>query len=257
MKSPVHLTEPATIVPFPVLFAPFTEKNRRMLGFSTAKVRMTAIRVITLTAFSALLLLATVASAKLPARNMTVELRVLSESDAASQGVVTGGAVVRTYPVQERELEIQKVYVMNGERAHLKLGASMPVQWVKTAVSHTASGTTATGDASAAQGQGVDTATTWMDAGQGLAVKVSWPGGRQPAVVEVEVDMAAVDARAGQNLPHQSRSRVATTVVTPLGEWSTIAVTGGRPVLEQAGVYSTRSLESDGAKLMQVRVLAP
>lgn len=220
-----------------------SEKNRRMLRFSTAKVCMTFTRVI---ALSSLLMLATAAFAKLPVRNMTVELRVLSESSPA--GTVPGGTVVRTYPAQDRELEIQKVYVMNGERAQLKLGASMPLQWVKSAVS---------GQGFTGQGQGVDNAVTWMDAGQSLAVKVSWPGGRQPAVVEVEVDTAAVEARAGYNLPSQSRSRIATMVVTPLGEWSTIAVTGGRSAPEQAGVYSTRPLESDGAKLVQVRVLAP
>jgi hypothetical protein len=138
--------------------------------------------------------------------------------------------------------------VQNGERAQLKLNASQPMQWVKTAVQQSGSATT---------GRGVENAATWMDAGQGLSVKVSWPGGKQAAVVEVEVETAAVENRAGQNLPSQTRSRVATTVLAPLGEWSTIGVTGGRTALEQPGVYSTRALESDGAKLLQVRVLAP
>jgi hypothetical protein len=204
---------------------------------------------------TAILLVATAVSAKLPVRNMTVELRVLTESSPA--GWVPGGSVVRTYSPQDREMEIQKVYVQNGERAQLKLNASQPMQWVKTAVQQSVSTSSAAGDTSATKGQGVESAVTWMEAGQGLSVKVSWPGGKQAAVVEVEVESATVDARTGQNLPSQTRSRIATTVLAPLGEWSTIAVTGGRTALEQPGVYSTRALESDGAKLVQVRVLAP
>lgn len=213
---------------------------------------MTDFRVLAMTA---ILLVATAASAKLPVRNMTVELRVLTESSPA--GLVLGGSVVRTYSPQDREMEIQKVYVQNGERAQLKLNTSQPMQWVKTAVQQSMSTSSATGDTSATRGQGVESAVTWMDAGQGLSVKVSWPGGKQAAVVDVEVEATAVDARAGHNLPSQARSRIATTVLAPLGEWSTIAVTGGRTTVEQPGVYSTRALESDGAKLVQVRVLAP
>jgi len=196
------------------------------------------------------LLLATAASAKLPVRNMTVELRVVAQTETAD-------VVVRTQPVQEHDLEIQKVFVMNGERAQVKLNRSMPLQWVKTAVSRTSSSTTAAGDVSSAQGKGVENAITWVDAGQGLAVQVRWPGGKQPAVVEVEVDTTAAETPAGHPLPSQARSRFATTVAVPMGEWSTIAVTGRRAAPAQPGVYSTRTVEADAAQLVQIRVLAP
>jgi hypothetical protein len=223
-----------------------------MLVFSDPEHPMTDFRVL---AVAAICLIATAVSAKLPVRNMTVELRVLSESSPVGLG--SGGSVARTYSPQDRELEIQKVYVQNGERAQLKLNASQPMQWVKTAVQQSGSSSSAAGDTSATKAQGMENAVTWMEAGQGISVKVSWPGGKQAAAVDVEVETAAVDARAGQNVPSQTRSRIATTVLAPLGEWSTIAVTGGRMALEQPGVYSTRSLESDGPKLVQVRVLAP
>jgi hypothetical protein len=213
---------------------------------------MTDFRVL---AIATMLLVATAVSAKLPVRNMTVELRVLTEASPA--GMVPGGSVVRSYPPQDREMEIQKVFVQNGERAQLKLNASQPMQWVKSAVQQSASTSSTAAGTSATSGQGVESTVNWMDAGQGLSVKVSWPGGKQAAVLEVEVETAAVEARTGQNLPSQTRNRIATTVLAPLGEWSTIAVTGGRTALEQPGVYSTRALESDGAKLVQVRVLAP
>lgn len=207
------------------------------------------------------LLWATAASAKLPVRNMTVELRVVAQADAA--GPVAGiasasvGSVVRTQPVAERDLEIQKVFVMNGERAQVKLNRSMPLQWVKTAATRTSSATSATGDTASTEGKGVENATTWLDAGQGLAVQVRWPGGKQPAVVEVEVDTTTAEAQGGYPAPAQSRSRFASTVAVPLGEWFTIAVTGPKAVPEQSGVYSTRAVEADAAKLVQLRVLAP
>ena len=196
------------------------------------------------------LLWGTAVAAKLPVRNMTVELRVVEQTETAD-------VVVRTQPVAEHDLEIQKVFVMNGERAQVKLNRSMPLQWVKTAVSRTSSATTATGDSSSTEGKGVENAITWVDAGQGLAVQVRWPGGKQPAVVEVEVDTAAADAHAGHHLPSQARSRFATTVAVPLGEWSTIAVTGRKAAPEQSGVYSTHAVEADAAQLVQLRVLAP
>src|SRR3990167_4046814 len=128
-------------------------------------------------AMVAFLLWGTSVAAKLPVRNMTVELRVVVQAEADR-------TVVRTQPVQERDLDIQKVFVMNGERAQVKLNRSLPLQWVKTAASRTSSATTATGDTASTESKGVENATTWVDAGQGLAVQVRWPGGKQPAVVE-------------------------------------------------------------------------
>ena len=102
-----------------------------------------------------------------------------------------------------------------------------------------------------------ESALTWMDAGQELSVLVNWPGGKNPATLDIAVDTAALESRNGQNLPTQLKNRFATKVVTPLGVWSTIAVTGKRPALVAEGVYSTTGLDSDQGKLVQVRVLAP
>jgi hypothetical protein len=166
---------------------------------------------------------AAAAAPKLPQRNMTVELRVVAAGDAPTS--VGTDTVVRTQPVQEQALEVQKVFVMNGEKAQVKLGRSMPLQW--------------------------------MESGQTLAVLVRWPGGKKLAVVEVEVDNTALTTQPGHKLPHQDRSRVASTVTMPLGEWYTVAVTGRREAVAQPGVYSTRPLDGDGPKWVQIRVLAP
>jgi hypothetical protein len=230
------------------------------LNFLLKKIPMLKFR---LAGFLALLLAATAVCAKLPVRNMTVELRVLSQADAqaatlagqASAG--DNGYVVRARSSQDGEPQIRKVFVMNGEKAQLKLGLSVPVQWVKTALTPSLSNTATSGDTALTAGKGVEYSTAWMDVGQGISVLVRWPGGKQPAVVEVDVDMAALEPRGGENVPSQSRSRVVTSVLTPLGEWATIAVTGPRQVPEQSGVYATTTSESELGKVVQIRVLAP
>ncbi len=116
-------------------------------------------------ALMGLLLVATAVPAKLPLRNMTVELRLVAPTDADS-------SVVRTQPAQEHALEIQKVYVMNGERAQVKLNQSLPMQWTKSAVTQATSAPTAAGGASSTGGKGVENAITWMEA---PAPRANWP----------------------------------------------------------------------------------
>jgi hypothetical protein len=48
-----------------------------------------------------------------------------------------------------------------------------------------------------------------------------------------------------------------TTVLAPLGQWVTIARTGGETTSEQRGVVSTTSATSQQRQLMQIRVLVP
>jgi hypothetical protein len=230
------------------------------LDFLFEKIPMLKFR---LAGFMALLLVATAVCAKLPVRNMTVELRVLSQADAQTLSLVgstsagDNGYVVRARPVQDGDPQVRKVFVVNGEKAQLKLGLSVPVQWVKTALTQSSSNTTASGDVTATGGKGVEHTTAWMDVDQSISVLVRWPGGKQPASVEVEVDMASLESRDEKNVPSQSRSRVATSVLAPLGEWVTIAVTGPRSRPEQLGVYATTASDSEQGKVVQLRVLAP
>jgi len=210
------------------------------------------------------------AAPKVPQRNMTVELRVVSEDQVqpATQDSLAKGSTVRTQPPQDSEPTVQKVFVMNGERAQLQLSQSMPVQWVKSAVQQTGTTTAPSGAVTTADARGVENAVTWLDAAQSLQVLVRWPGGRAAAVLEVEVEGAAVDDAQGTGrrpaqvqapgaLPSQSRSKLATKVAVPLGEWTTIGVTGVRVAPAAAGAYSSRAAEPSTVRLMQVRVLAP
>jgi hypothetical protein len=197
------------------------------------------------------LLLASAVSAKPPTRNMSVELRVQEEDDAVSPGVV------RARQAPAGAIPDQKVHVMNGERAHFEWGDSMPVQWVKSVQTQSVSQSTATGGTLAGQASGIENGLTWLETRQALTVLVAWPGGKQPARLTVEVQTTAQEQQAGQNLPGVSRTRVASTVVVPLGEWFTIAVSGGAVTPEKPGVYSAMPGASGSHKKIQVRVLAP
>jgi hypothetical protein len=201
-------------------------------------------------------------TSKVPQRNLTVELRIVSEAEAQGRGagaqsVGSGAVVVRSQPPQDAEPTVQKVFVMNGERAHLQVSQAMPVQWVKSAVQQTGTTTAPSGAVTTGDTRGVENNVTWLDAAQSLQVLVRWSGGRQPAVIEVQVEGAVIETRPEQNMPNQSRTRLATKLAVPLGEWSTIGVTGARSVQQTAGAYSSQSAEPSAVRLMQVRVLAP
>ena len=165
--------------------------------------------------------------AELPQRDLTVELRQVQD---------TTGLTVSTQP-REPMLAPQQIRVRNGAKGSLRLAQSLPMQWVQAA---------------SARGAVVN-AVTWMDAGQGLTVQPRWPGAKQPVTVEIEVASAAVGDRTGSELPTQSRSQLATTVRAPLGQWVTIATTGGSA---QPGVYSSAAV-SESRQLIPLRVLAP
>jgi len=92
-----------------------------------------------------------------------------------------------------------------------------------------------------------------MQVGQSFKVQPRWPGGKQPARVEIDVQSANVSQRNGSELPDQSNSMLTTTVNSPLGQWTTIAISGNNP---QSGVYSSQSA-SNNRRLLQIRVLAP
>jgi hypothetical protein len=184
--------------------------------------------------------LASAVSAKPPARNMSVELRVLEEDDTVSPGVV------RARQAPSAALPNQKVHIMNGERAHFEWGDSMPVQWVKSVQTQSVAQSTAAGGTLVGQASGVENGLFWRESRQALTVLVVWP-----------VQTTAQEDRSGQNLPGVSTSRVTSTVLVPLGEWVTIAASGGVVSPEKPGVYSAMPRAYGSNKRVQVRVLAP
>ena len=195
-------------------------------------------------------LLASIASAlaQLPQRDLIIALRQVEEGVGAGYGVST--------EPQKALMTPQQVQVRNGEKAQLRLGQSMPIQWVQSVSSQSASVTASAASATASssnRGGGVKNAITWMDSGQSITLRPRWPGGKQQVTVEVEVQTASVGERTSAELPTQSRSHVATTVSAALGQWVTIAATGASA---QSGVYGSEG-SNDARRLLQLRVQAP
>lgn len=126
--------------------------------------------------------------AQLPARDLSVELRQIEEGS-------TGGYTTGTRP-QAALLAPQQMLVRNGSKASFSLGQTIPLQWVQS-VSSTTSTLSVTGADASSRGGSVSQALVWMDAGQSLAVKPRWPGGKQPATVEVEMQSANLERRPG------------------------------------------------------------
>jgi hypothetical protein len=186
-----------------------------------------------ITAFALLLAVATAARAELPRRDLSVELR---------QVEAQAGTTYSTAP-RTPALTPQMVQVKNGEKATLRMGQAMPVKWLQSAAVQ--SGRT--------DGAAVSYGLVWMEAGQAFSVTPRWPGGRQPVAVQIEVTSASVDASTGAELPNQQRSQLSTTVSAPLGEWVTVAASGGE--VAQKGVYTSRAA-GDIRQLIQLRVQA-
>lgn len=190
------------------------------------------------------LLLAPPVLAQLPARDLNVELRQIEEGRA-------GSYTLGTQP-QTALLAPQQMLVRNGSKASFSLGQTIPLQWVQS-VSSTTSTLSVTGADASSRGGSVSQALVWMDAGQSLAVKPRWAGGKQPVTVEVEMQSAHLEPRSGAELPAQGRSQLVTTVGAPLGQWVTIATTGSSQTKDS---YSSESA-TEARRLLQLRVSLP
>ena len=193
----------------------------------------------TLFSAAALGLLSTLpAQAQLPPRDLVVELRQVSEPDANTLST----------PATTATLVAQRIQVRNGEKATLRMGQSVPIRFVQSV----GGGSNAQTDSS---GGGVSYGMVWMQAGQSVVVQPRWPGARQPVRINIDVESSSLQAPTGNaELPSQARNQLATTVSAPLGQWVTVAATGGGQA--QAGSYSSEAAV-DTRQLVQIRVLAP
>jgi len=183
--------------------------------------------------------------AALPQRDLRIELRQVEDRDTAGYSVGTGST--------ESRLLTQTLMVRNGEKASTRFNVSVPMQWAQKTEFQTTPAPVA-GASSANSGAGVTQALQWFDAGQSWTVTPRWNGGKSPVMVEIEVQSAALVEHAGPTLPGQARSQLATTVSAPLGEWITLARSGG-------GAERQHSYSSNGAgavaHVIQMRASLP
>lgn len=226
------------------------------------------------------------AAGALPQRNLVVSWRLNStaESRYDAQGVRDGAVVVDTqggwrgrgtfeWGTQQasdgRQSQMQ-VMVLNGASARLSLGQQRPYtqwQWLVGLPSATPGmpGLPGGGQGSAspttpgsvqALGQ-----TTWVESGQGLRVKPSWPGGRGSVSVEFEAQSDTADASRGlisdPNLP-PTRMQAQTTVLVPLDQWVPVAQTARRQEERQTkGVWHTGQVAQEGNTVLEIKVSLP
>ncbi|HEY8878390.1 MAG TPA: hypothetical protein VIN03_12555 [Roseateles sp.] len=187
-----------------------------------------------------------------PAVTLVVELRwVDSNLPPAAQAGVRDGAVVIgtagsvsprgpgvvTSTVQAAPPPVQRLMVLNGQRAGTRLTTREPLQWVDAVVELDPSAGPASAPrrlyASPRQGERRTT--------QSLTVTPTWPGGRAPVRVEFSVD-------AGDEA-FQS------TLELPLERWQTVARSGGAtPQPAPRGTVSSRDAAGQPERELQLRV---
>ncbi len=185
------------------------------------------------------------ASKALPQQDFTVEIRQVEEGSR-------GG---KTYGTESpRDLmETQQLQVRNGEKASLRISMATPVQWVQSAEAQSstlnAGGTR--GASATSTGGKVKQALTWLESGQTITLTPTWRGGKQPVVVDIDVQTASVQANPGGDVPKQARNQWVTSVSAPMGEWVTLASSGDRP---QRTTYSSESASETRLRL-EMRVV--
>jgi hypothetical protein len=190
-----------------------------------------------------------------PLRNLTVELRWVdaeqrsTQEAAAGGGVVvgTGGvvdargsAVLRAGERRTDTDQVQRLTVLNGGRAGVRLAQSLPVQWLDVAV-------TPRGPAAVLR-QG------WMDAGVAFDLRVQWPGGHAPVRVEVAQQTDGPPAGAGVA---GTSGGLFTTLQLALNEWATVAESAGQHQAAERGTLSTSDIAGRQRRLLQMRVSLP
>lgn len=198
-----------------------------------------------------LTLLPLLAAAAPPAVQLLVELRWVdshlppSAQAGVRDGAVvvgTGGAVsprgpgVVTSTAPAAPQPTQRLRVLNGQRAGLRLTTREPLQWVEAVVELDPAATTAAAPRRlyAQPRQGERRAT------QAFAVTPTWPGGRAPVRVAFDVEDADNSFQS--------------TLDLPLERWQTVARTGGSASPAPRGTVSSRDAAGQQERELQLRV---
>jgi len=160
----------------------------------------------------------------LPARNLLVEWRVSAmATDQRSSGAIIlrsdgsgtrAGASVDTRSGERSRDGVQRVIVLNGASATVRLAQAVPWQFVQAAW----------GAASSPRGRGVALGTQWIESGQGLQVQPRWPGGTAPVTVELHAESAEPSADGSG-----AREQLHTTLQLPMNQWVAVAQRSADP----------------------------
>ncbi|MBV8036230.1 hypothetical protein [Roseateles sp.] len=191
------------------------------------------------------------AAAAPPAVTLVVELRWVDSNvaGAALAGVRDGAVVVGTAgAVSPRgpavvtstataaPAVVQRLLVLNGQRASLRLAAREPLQWVDAVVELDPSA----GPASAPRRLYASPRQGERRTAQSFTVTPSWPGGRAPVRVAFDVDTG--------DEAFQS------TLDLPLQRWQPVARSGGGASPAARGTVSSRDAAGQPERELQLRV---
>lgn len=193
-------------------------------------------------------LLTTLAAAAPPAVQLVVELRWVDSNlaPAAQAGVRDGavvvgtagsisprGAGVVTSTAAPPPQQMQRLNVLNGQRAALRLTTLEPLQWAEAVVElDPASGAQRRIYASPRSGERRTT--------QGFVITPSWPGGSAPVRVAFDIEQ---DDQAFQS-----------TLQVPLDRWQTVARSGTAAAPAPRGTLSSGDAAGRPERELQIRV---
>lgn len=205
--------------------------------------------------------------ASLPLRNLIVEWRMSGHTEVRDQGAgvrqgrviisnrgvtsVQGDVSAGTWQTQSETRTTQQIRVLNGARARLLVGRSQPYtawQWAYAPVQ-------AHGPDAPRGGVQVWGQTVWLDLGQGLNIRPSWPGGQAPVTVELAARKSEQSGYAPDG--QVQYSEVLSTVAVPLGEWFTVARSGHSAQQTRRGTLSTDSIDNSLSEQLDIRITAP
>jgi len=188
-------------------------------------------------------------------RNLSVEMRISDEfsdsrRDAAGAASVSigstgrvdasGAATVRSSSQQQGLGAVQRVLVLNGGRASLRLAQGMVVD--DTEVVWTP------------WGPGAAVRSQWVELVNGMEVSPRWPGGDAPVLLEIAAQSAGLATQnPGRALPPQLSAF--TTVQVPLGEWVDVAQLHSRQSSVSRSGFSAATASRQ--RSLQVRVSLP
>jgi len=191
------------------------------------------------------------AGAQPPQRNLLVEVRLAAKTDdekAKSSAAVTG-FTVSSRSAQEDESQVQSVRILNGKQGSIRFSRDLPFQWISSAEVLSPSPGASAG--SLPRRAALTNSVTWLQAGHVLSIRPLWQGGRV-ANVAIELDATGVDAGAAAEIPAQSRVHIVTTVLAPIGQWTTFAETGPSP--EPNDRYAWKSAAQSSRQRFQIKV---
>lgn len=202
--------------------------------------------------------------------NLLVEWRVVSSARAQERqaGVEPGGIRLSTTDTQQGQEAVHSLLVLNGGRARLYVGRTVPqTNWqflfsAPGASAHAGAASGAQSGQSSQAGAQLLSQTAWVDLGQGLTVHPRWAGGKAPVQVELEAQSRSAVGPMGGSIgiaPDGQTQRLdaASTLAIPLGQWVVVAQTRSQQTQSVRGTWSTTELDDQGGEQLEIRVRVP